>query len=316
MSAETHVVTGAYGYSGRYITSRLLDQGVSVRTLTNSPDRDHPFGDQVPPHPLSFDDQEVLVEAMEGASVLYNTYWVRFDYSDSETAFTHDRAVANSRTLLEAAEAAGIERVVHVSITNPSLDSDLSYFRGKAEVEEIVKGLNCSYGILRPAVLFGKEDILINNIAWLLRRLPVFGVFGDGEYRLEPIYVDDFAQLAVEQGMSAGNEIIDAIGPDTFTFREMVQTIGDAIGKPRPIIPIPDIVGRGVARLISQFKGDVMLTPDEIEGLKRGLLYTGSDAAGDTNLAEWASDHARELGTDYTSELARRKNREISYDNI
>lgn len=316
MNDQTHVVTGAYGYSGRYITQRLLNRDISVRTLTNSPDRSHPFGDQVPPEPLDFNNPGALIDAMEGADVLYNTYWVRFDYEGAETAFTHETAVENSRILLEAAEEAGIQRVVHVSITNPSLDSDLSYFRGKAEVEKILKDLDVSHAILRPAVLFGREDILINNIAWLLRRLPVFGVFGDGHYRLEPIFVGDFADLAVEEGQNRENTTIDAIGPDTFTFRELVQTIGESIGYKRPIIPIPDVLGRGVARLISRFKGDVMLTPNEIEGLKRGLLYTGSDPQGDTHLDAWARQYADDLGTNYASELARRKQRDKPYEEL
>ena len=78
-----------------------------------------------------------------------------------------------------------------------------------------------------------KEDILINNIAWSLRKFPVFPVFGDGQYRLQPIYVDDLAKLAVEQGHSAQRQIIDAIGPETFTYRGLVQELGAIIGKRR-----------------------------------------------------------------------------------
>jgi NADH dehydrogenase len=106
-----------------------------------------------------------------------------------------------------------VQRIVHVSITNPSEESPLEYFSGKARLEQALAATAMSYAILRPTVLFGKEDILINNIAWALRRLPVFGVFGDGHYRLQPIYVDDLAQLAVEQGANRENVVIDAIGP-------------------------------------------------------------------------------------------------------
>ena len=225
-----HAVTGAYGYSGKYIAQRLLDEGQTVVTLTNSLSRDNPFGDRIKAFPFHFDEPDLLAEQLRGASVLYNTYWVRFNHR----LFKHADAVRNTLALFKAAKRAGVERIVHVSIANASEDSPLEYFRGKAVLEKALVESGISYAILRPAVLFGKEDILINNIAWSLRRLPVFGVFGDGRYRLQPIYVDDLAGLAVEQGKSRENLVINAIGPETFTYRELVATIGQLIGKQRP----------------------------------------------------------------------------------
>src|SRR5690348_53071 len=186
-------VTGAFGYSGRYIARRLLEAGHSVITLTNSPHRANPFGEQVRAFPFHFDQPSRLRDSLQGIDVLINTYWVRFDYP----GFTHAQAVANTRILFQTAKAAGVRRVVHVSITNPDLHSDLPYFRGKAELELALRESGLSYCILRPTVLFGKEDVLINNIAWFLRHLPAVGVFGAGEYKLQPIYVDDLAAAAV-----------------------------------------------------------------------------------------------------------------------
>ena len=208
---ELHVVTGGLGYSGRYIAQRLLSAGARVRTITNSPQRPHPFGNRLEIHPLSFDDPVALQRVPRGAAVLYNTYWVRFNHA----RFRHATAVENTPRLFEAARRAGVRRIVHVSITNPSLDSPLEYFRGKAVLEEALRDSGISHAILRPTVLFGREDILINNIAWLLRRFPVFGVFGDGRYRLQPIFVDDLAALAVAEGARSGNTVVNAIGPET-----------------------------------------------------------------------------------------------------
>ncbi len=173
-------------------------------------------------------------ELLEGVKVLYNTYWVRFNHR----LFTHADAVRNSLTLFEAAKKAGVERIVHVSITNPSSETSLEYFQGKAILEKAVIDSGLSYAILRPAVLFGKEDILINNIAWALRKLPVFGVFGDGNYGIQPIYIDDFADLAVKQGELREDSIINAVGPELFTYKELVKTIGRLIGKNRPVISV------------------------------------------------------------------------------
>jgi uncharacterized protein YbjT (DUF2867 family) len=306
---DLHVVTGAFGYSGRATAARLLQAGHRVRTLTNSPDRPHPFGDRVEVHPFDFDRPEHLAASLEGASALYNTYWVRFNQPD----FTFSRAVENSRALFAAARAAGVPRVVHVSITNPSESSPLEYFRGKAVVERRLRESGLSHAILRPAVLFGGADILINNIAWTLRRLPVFGVFGDGSYRLQPIHVEDLARIAVRQGAEATDLVLDAVGPETFTYRRLVRTIARAIGVRRPIVPVPPRLGYLAGRLIGRITGDVMITRDEIEGLMQNLLVTDSPPLGRIRLSDWARENRDTLGRRYATELGRRRDREKAH---
>ena len=201
---ELHVVTGAFNHSGKYITARLLEEGHNVRTLTNSLNRPNPFNGEVEALPFYFDDRQKLVESFHGVKVFYNTYWVRFSNQD----FSHSGAIKNTLKLFDAAKDAGVERIVHASVTNASQDCPLGYFSGKARLEKALMESGMSYAILRPAVLFSREDVFINNIAWVLRNLPVFGVFGSGKYRLQPIYVDDFAQLAVEQGVSRSDCIV------------------------------------------------------------------------------------------------------------
>jgi uncharacterized protein YbjT (DUF2867 family) len=302
-------VTGAYGYSGKYIAQRLLDAGRTVVTLTNSLGRANPFGDRIRAFPLSFDRPELLADNLRGVAVLYNTYWVRFNHR----LFRHADAVRNTLVLFEAAQRAGVERIVHVSITNPSEDSPLEYFRGKARLEKALIASGVSHAILRPAILFGKEDILLNNIAWTLRRLPVFGVFGDGRYRLQPIYVDDLAALAIEQGGSRENVVLNAIGPETFSYRELVACVGAAIGCRRPVLPVPPWFGYAMSRVVGRVVGDVIITRDEIKGLMAGLLCVDSPPTGKTALSEWVRGHADTLGRNYASELARRKDRTTAY---
>ena len=306
---QIQAVTGAYGYSGKYIAQRLLNAGREVITLTNSPQRINPFGERVSAYPFNFDKPQELSETLRGVSVLYNTYWVRFNHE----SFQHASAVKNTLILFEAAKAAGVQRIVHVSITNPDEDSELEYFSGKAELEKALVTSGISYAILRPTVLFGKEDILINNIAWLLRKFPVFGVFGDGRYRLQPIYVDDLAQLAVEQGQEEENSIINAIGPETFTYYELVSTIGQIIGKERPIISLSPRVGYLTSRIMSRFMDDVVITKEEIEGLMADLLYVDAPPTGSTALTTWAKKHAATVGNEYSNELARRRDRQAAY---
>jgi uncharacterized protein YbjT (DUF2867 family) len=304
-----HAVTGAFGYSGRYLAARLLDEGCRVITLTNSPGRANPLADRVQAFPFSFDDPAKLARTLEGVEVLYNTYWVRFNHRH----FTHAQAVQNTLTLFEAARRAGVRRVVHVSITNPREDSPLEYFAGKARLERALVEGDLSYAILRPTVLFGREDILVNNIAWALRRFPCFPVFGDGSYRLQPIYVEDLAGLAAAEGRSSENRVVNAIGPETFTYRELVEAVGAAIGRKRPIFGVSPGLGCAMSRAIGWLVRDVFVTRDEIRGLMDGLLCVDTPPTGTTRLTDWMRAHSRTLGQYYASELARRRDRQSAY---
>jgi len=299
----TQAVTGAYGYTGRCLAHKLLAKGVRVRTLTNSIPAGDPFDGAVERHPLAFADRDQLIRSLVGVQVLYNTYWVRFNHR----RFSHAAAVENSKRLFDAAAEAGVLRIVHVSITNPAEDSPFEYFRGKAELERYLKGLGISYAILRPAVFFGREDILINNIAWVLRNVPVFGVFGDGNYGIQPIHVEDFADLAMAASLRTDNPTIDAIGPESFTFRELVAALGKIIGAPRPILSIPPQVGLLAGKLMGAFTHDVVITREEIGGLMAGLLAVDADPVGKIRLTEWATRHRDTLGQRYASELGRRR---------
>jgi NADH dehydrogenase len=303
------VVTGAFGYSGRYITERLLEAGHEVITLTNSMQRANPFGDSVKALPFHFEEPGKLRDSLRGTGALINTYWVRFNHR----MFTHEQAVANTRVLFSVAKDAGVRRIVQVSITNPDSTSDLSYFRGKAELESALKSLGVSYCILRPAVLFGKEDVLINNIAWSLRHLPAFAVFGSGDYRLQPIYVDDLAQAAAREAEGASDKVIEAIGPETFTYRELAARIRAAIGVRRPILSVPPALGYWGGRLIGLLVGDVVITREEIRGLMEGRLAVDAPPLGTTRLTEWIEQHKDSLGRQYTSEMARRVDRRSAY---
>jgi len=307
-----YAVTGAFGYSGQYIARALLERGYQVTTLTNSPKRSCDFAHQVHILPLSFQSVNELAGSLRGAKVLINTYWVRFDHS----TFTHRQAVENTRTLFQAARKAGVERIVHVSITHPSQDSPLPYFSGKAELEVALHDTGIPYSILRPAVLFGGNDILVNNIAWTLRKFPFFGVMGDGNYGIRPIHVSDLATLALEESCCTGQRVVDAVGPESFTFRELVATLGRIIGRPRPIVSIPPMIGLLVAKLVGLYQRDVFLTKQEIIGLMSGHLASDAPTTGTIKLTDWAGRHADTLGRRYASELSRRRNSLASYDRL
>jgi uncharacterized protein YbjT (DUF2867 family) len=294
------VVTGAFSYSGAAITAELQARGRLVRTLTGHPDR-APTGTQVDIRPLNFDDPVELAGSMSGAHTLYNTYWVRFAHGYLD----HDAAVANSRTLFEAAVAADIQRIVHVSITHPSLDSPYPYFRGKARVEDILARTGVSHAIVRPAILFGGDGVLINNIAWLLRRLPVFALGGRGEYRVRGIHVDDLARMCVELGARDDNVVVDAVGPESLTFRHLAETVRAAVGSHAILLPVPGPVITGLSRALSVVLRDTLLTRDEYQAMVAGLADSDAPATGRIVLSDWIAEHGSELGRRYANELDR-----------
>jgi uncharacterized protein YbjT (DUF2867 family) len=293
-------VTGAFSYSGKYITKRLLDRGEEVITLTGHPNRPDPFGGKVKAYPLDFD-QAGMTRSLQGVDILVNTYWVRFDKGEN----TQPRAVENTRKLVNAARAAGVKRIVHISIANPSADSHLPYYWGKAANEKTVMESGLSYAILRPTVLIGKEDILINNIAFLLRHFPLFLIPGNGSYGIQPVYIEDLADLAVEGVYRKDSYIIDAVGPDAYTFKELAQLIGKKIGAKRPMISVPPRLALLTAQLLSLFVGDVMLTPEEVDGLMGNLLISKQPARGKTAFKDWLEANKSTIGMKYASEIKR-----------
>lgn len=300
---EKIVVTGALGYSGKVIAEKLLERNYQVKTITNSLNKPNPFGDKIEMDSFSFEKPEKLIAALTGYDVLINTYWVRFNHNN----FNHSTAVANTKILFDCAKKAGIKKIVHVSITNPSVNSDLEYFKGKGELEVYLKALGVNYSIIRPAVLFGKEDILINNIAWVVRHLPIFGVYGKGDYKIQPIHVDDFADLIINECFNTTNTIVNAIGPETFTYKELVKTIMKIINVKKRIINTAPYLGYLAGKWVSFLKNDVTITREEIKGLMDNLLYVETAPTGKIKLTDWAKQNHQTLGTTYASELARRK---------
>jgi len=296
-----NAVTGAFGYTGRYIAKRLLAAGERVVNLTGTPDRPDPFGGRVNTLPLAFEDPDALARCLEGVGTLYNTYWVRFTHG----GISYSDAIDNTMTLVDAVERAGVRRLVHISITNPSSDSPLAYFSGKAFIEDYIKATSLSHAIIRPTVIFGLEDILINNIAWLLRKMPAFVIPGGGEYELQPVFVEDVAEIAVDAAALGENMTLDAAGPEVLTFNELVEHVADAVESRARIVHMGPQLTLGLSRAVGLFLHDVLLTADEVDGLMAGLLVSDDPPTGKTRFSEWIHENRDALGSEYTSELSR-----------
>ena len=270
--SELDLVTGAFSNSGSHIASALIDSGRSVRTLTFHPDRAHPLRSEIEALPYQFDDPVELARSLQGVRTLYNTYWVRFERGGT----TFANAVSNSRALFYAARSAGVSRIVHVSITNPSIDLTLPYFRGKALVERALAEVGVPFAIVRPTWIFGGEhEVLANNIAWILRHFPLFALPGDGRYPVQPVHVDDVARICIDAGSAEDDAVLDSAG---------LRAAAGALG------------------LVTR---DVVLTRGEIAGLTAGLLVSDREPVGQISFTEWLAENADSLGRAYANEIHR-----------
>jgi len=294
------VVTGAFSYSGRVIARRLLASGRRVRTLTGHPQR-APGRTDIEVRDLDFADPPGLAASLEGASTLYNTYWVRFAHDRVD----HTMAVRHSRTLFDAARRAGIQKIVHISILHPSATSPYPYFRGKAMVERALTETTIPHAVLRPSVLFDEHGVLINNIAWLLRHVPIFAMGGRGEYRVRPIHVDDLATLALQAASWPEDRVVDAVGPERPTFVELVEEIREAVGSRSRIVRVPSPVLLAMARLLGAVVHDVLLTSEEYRSMADGLADSDAATTGATRLSTWLAEHHDVIGVRYANELDR-----------
>lgn len=298
---RTAAVTGAFSYTGSYIARALLERGWNVITLTRDPKRPHPLQERVKAFPLDFADPAQLQNYLRDVHTLINTYWVRFNYSGS----SFDQAVENSRVLIQAAERAGVRRIIHISVSNADLKSSLPYYRGKAEVEEIIKASKMSYAILQPTLIFGKEEVLVHNIVWLLRHFPIFAIAGSGDYRVQPIFSEDLAEMVAKAASTTANQVLPAAGPEVYAYSELIDLLKQTVRSRALVLHLPPWLTLLLAKIIGILLGDVTLTREELDGLMQERLYVGEPVLGKTSFRQWAEVNAKGLGTEYRNELKR-----------
>jgi uncharacterized protein YbjT (DUF2867 family) len=298
--STTDLVTGAFGFTGSRIAALLLADGRSVRTLSRRRSPDHPLSGRV--EQLRYDfGADALRHGLRGVDTLYVTYWMRFPRGTA----TWPAMVENVDRLARAAAVSGVRRLVYISVSNAAHGASTAYFRAKAAAEDAVRGAGVSYAIVRPTLLYGEDDILINNMAWTLRRLPIFGVPGDGRYLVQPVYVGDVADLCVELGRASTSTRIDACGPETYAFDDLVRLVGRAIGRNPRLLHLPPLLVLATTRLIGVLVRDVVLTRDEIRELSEGLLKSATAPTCSTRFSQWVEQQATDVGRRYASELGR-----------
>lgn len=293
-------VTGAFSFTGRAIAGRLLNEGREVVALVRRP-APVPVDPRIQTRLVSLDHPAEISNALGGVDTLYNTHWIRFE----RAGVTYELAMARTLRLLSAARQAGVRRIVHVSVVNASQRAPTEYFRAKARLEADVRAAGLSYAIVRPTLTFGPQDILVNNLCWVLRRFPVFAIPGDGRYRLQPVHVEDVARIATQAGQSTADLETDAAGPEILTFNRFVRVLADAVHSRAWLIHAPSLMSLAASRALGVLVRDIMLTRDEVTELTHSLLVSDQPPRGTIGLGTWTSDHAVDLGREYHSELDR-----------
>jgi NADH dehydrogenase len=301
MSQPHAVVTGAFSNIGAATAATLLDRGWRVTTLTN---RAPAPGDdaRIARSALRFDDDH-LARVLDGADAFVNTYWIRFAHR--ETTFRD--AIVRSGQLIAAAQRAGVGRFVHVSVSNPTVDSPLGYYAGKALVERDLFSSGVPWSIVRPTLVVGPRDVLTNNIAWFVRRSPLVAIPTGSGYRLQPVLLDDVAELLADRAEGAGEgTTIDAAGPDVLTFAEYVRVLARALGRPARLLRVPPVVMLGALGLAGVALRDTVLTREELAGLRDELLVSHAAPTGTRSVVDWLEANGRGFGAGYVNDTIQR----------
>ncbi len=294
------VVTGAFSFLGAAVARELRARGWTVSTLTN---RRPPAG--VDPclrvEPLRFEPAH-LERVLDRADLLVNTYWVRLPAHGA----TFDQAVARSTLLVEAAVRARVRRLVHVSVSNAAAGRTLGYYDGKARVDEVVRRSGLGHAIVRPTLVVGPGDVLTSNIAWLLRRLPLFLLPGAGRCRLQPVTLDDAARVVAGAAAAGADLDLDAAGPEILSFAEYVALVARAVGRRPWLAPAPRGLTLAALRLLSALLHDDLLTREELLGLEQELLVSRAPPTGASSVSAWLLAHGAGLGHRYVNDRRRR----------
>jgi uncharacterized protein YbjT (DUF2867 family) len=228
-------VTGGTGFVGREVVRRLLAAGHQPVCLVRPGSEGKlPKGAGLSIRPGDVTDPASLDGALQGCQAVIHLVGIIGEFPERGVTFDrlHRQATAN---LVAAAEAQQVARFVHMSSNGVGENASTGYYRSKWQAEEILRESSLSWTIFRPSVIFGAEDDFCNRMAELIRLLPVVPVIGNGRYRIAPVAVEDVAAgfvAALRLPASAGR-IYPVCGQDCYTFDELLDQIGRALGRSR-----------------------------------------------------------------------------------
>jgi uncharacterized protein YbjT (DUF2867 family) len=254
MADRRITVFGGSGFLGRRIVERLAAMGAEVRVAVRHPERAASltrFGraGQITAVHADVWDEATVAPALAGADAVVNTVGHYVERGDASFEAIHGHG---ARHVAEAASAAGVQRLVHISGIGADPASDSPYVRARAVGERLVREAFPAATILRPSVMFGPNDFL-NRLAGIARVMPAIPLFGSGEVKLQPIYVDDVA-AAVAKALAlpeAAGQLYELGGPRVYPYKALVQLVLDQTGRRRLLLPVPYFAWNVLAALLA-----------------------------------------------------------------
>jgi NADH dehydrogenase len=239
---------GGGGFVGRYVAQQLYKTGARVRIAQFDARKAFflkPLGNlgQTQFAAVDVRNPAQVAEAIKGSDAVVNLVGVlKGDFDGLH--------VRGARNVAEAAAAAGVGSLVHVSAIGADPDSPSHYGRSKGEGEQAVRSAFPGATIVRPSIVFGREDNFINRFAGLTRMLPFLPVIRGG-VKFQPVFASDLGRAIMSAALDPkahGGNVYEIGGPQVLTMRELMEWIGKATGYSRPLIDVPDPVARGMAR--------------------------------------------------------------------
>jgi uncharacterized protein YbjT (DUF2867 family) len=266
MAREKVTVFGGTGFLGRRIVQHLLESDVLVRVASRHPKRAAAL---FPDVHFSFestqadiDDDGSIATGVAGVFGVVNAVSL---YMESGQQTFHSVHVEGAARVARLAREAGVERLVHVSGLGSDAKSTSPYIRSRGEGERVVREAFPTATLIRPSVMFGRGDAFVGPIAAMLRRLPVFPLFGGGQTRLQPAYVEDVAEAIARVMQEPDSKVCYELGgPRVYTYRSLLEVIAQSLAKKPLLVPVPFDLWRMFAVAAEMFP-QPPITRDQVE---------------------------------------------------
>ena len=280
-AASDRVVTvfGGTGFLGRRIVRHLRLHGFCVRVASRHPDRGHallpPDDPQLRSIKADVHDERSVAEALADAYGAVNAVSL---YVEHGRETFHSVHVESAQRVAAQAQRAGVKRLIHVSGIGADSRSQSLYIRKRGEGELAVREAFADAILIRPAVMFGPDDAFLTTILKLLERLPIYPMFGNGQMRLQPVYVEDVGQAIAKllQREQTGPIMFECVGPRVYSYEEFLRTVASAAGIKPILIPVPFAAWHALA-WIAEMLPSPPITRNQVE-----LMQVDSASSSDT----------------------------------
>ena len=267
MSVRVVTVFGGTGFLGRRVVEHLREHGFFVRIVSRHRNRSRelfgPDGSQFQSLEADIHDPKAIAEALAGAHGVVNAVSL---YVERQGETFHSVHVEAARRLAARAQQDRVERLVQVSGIGADAASPSLYIRKRGEGELSVQAAFPNAVVVRPAVMFGPNDAFLAPILALLRKLPVFPMFGRGLTRLQPAHVGDVAEAiakALEQPEMRA-VTFECGGPRIYSYEELLRAVAREAGLQARLVPMPFAAWRALA-VMAEMLPNPPVTRNQVE---------------------------------------------------